>query len=132
VLRPTVVLQCGGGGAEQLREGGQQVDGKDEEFSQRADRAMAAGACETARGVRIASHWDFATHTQQDRKSAQRVFWCRSRPGVFEAGDERPFPHIPTQYTCVRSMAAAGHGSYCHVADDKTAGCMRRAAWTRL
>jgi hypothetical protein len=38
VLLPTVVVQCGGGGAEELREGGQQVDGKDEEFSHRADR----------------------------------------------------------------------------------------------
>jgi hypothetical protein len=38
------------------------VDGKDDDFSHRANRTTAAGARKTARGVRVASHYQFATH----------------------------------------------------------------------
>jgi hypothetical protein len=50
-------------GAKELREGDQQVDGKDEDFSHRANRTITAGTCKTARRVRVASHCEFATHT---------------------------------------------------------------------
>jgi hypothetical protein len=50
-------------GAEELREGDQQVDGKDENFSHRANRTITAGARKTARRVRVASHCEFATDT---------------------------------------------------------------------
>jgi len=49
-------------GAEELRNGDQQVDGKDEDFSHRVERTITANACKTARGVRIASHCEFAIH----------------------------------------------------------------------
>ncbi len=49
-------------GAKEPREGNQQVDGKDEDFSHRANRTTTAGTCKTARGVRVASHCEFATH----------------------------------------------------------------------
>jgi hypothetical protein len=49
-------------GAEELREGDQQVDGKDEDVSHRANRTMTAGARKTARRMRIASLYKFATH----------------------------------------------------------------------
>jgi hypothetical protein len=52
-------------GTKELREGDQQVDGKDEDFSHPANRTITAGPCKTARRVRIASHWKFATHTLQ-------------------------------------------------------------------
>ena len=52
-------------GAKELREGDQQVDGKDEDLSHRAKRTMTASACKTARRVRIASHCEFATHRRQ-------------------------------------------------------------------
>jgi hypothetical protein len=39
------------------------VDGKDEDFTHRADRTITAGTRKTARRVRIASHYEFATHT---------------------------------------------------------------------
>ena len=51
-------------GAEELREGDQQVDGKDEDLSHRANRTMTASACKTARGVWISSDYEFATHRQ--------------------------------------------------------------------
>ncbi len=50
-------------GAKELREGDQQVDGKDQDVTHRANRTITAGTCKTARRVRIASHWKFATHT---------------------------------------------------------------------
>jgi hypothetical protein len=50
-------------GAKELRKGDQQVDGKDEDLSHRANRTMTAGTCQSARRVRIASHYEFATHT---------------------------------------------------------------------
>ena len=53
-------------GAKELREGHQQVDGKEEDFSRRAIRIMTARACEAARCVRLASHREFATHTLAD------------------------------------------------------------------
>jgi len=43
-------------GTEQLGEGDQQADGKDEDFSHRANRTITAGTRKTARRVRIASH----------------------------------------------------------------------------
>ena len=49
-------------GAKELREGDQQVDGKDEDFTHRANRTTTASACKAARRVRIASHCEFATH----------------------------------------------------------------------
>ena len=49
-------------GAEQLCEGDQQVDDKDEDFSHRANRTTAAGARKTARSVWISSDYEFATH----------------------------------------------------------------------
>jgi len=49
-------------GAKELRKGDQQVDGKDDDFSHRANRTTAAGARKTARGVRVASHCEFATY----------------------------------------------------------------------
>jgi len=49
-------------GAKELREGDQQVNGKDEDLSHRANRTTTAGTCKTARRVRITSHWEFATH----------------------------------------------------------------------
>ena len=52
-------------GAKELRKGDQQVDGKDEDLSHRANRTTTAGTCKTARRVRIASHWEFATHRRQ-------------------------------------------------------------------
>jgi hypothetical protein len=42
-------------GAQEPREGDQQVDGKDEDFSHRANRTITAGTRKTARRVRIAS-----------------------------------------------------------------------------
>jgi len=57
-------------GAQELREGDQQVDGKDEHFSHRASRTMTASACKAARHVRIASHREFATH-----RSARLTCW---------------------------------------------------------
>ena len=50
-------------GAKELRQCDQQLVGKDEDLSHRANRTTAAGARKTARGVRIASHYEFATHT---------------------------------------------------------------------
>jgi hypothetical protein len=50
-------------GAKELCKGDQQVDGKDEDFTHRANRTITAGACKTARRVRIASNYEFATHT---------------------------------------------------------------------
>jgi hypothetical protein len=50
-------------GAKEPRDGDQQVDGKDEDFSNRANRTITAGTCKTARRVRVASHCEFATHT---------------------------------------------------------------------
>jgi hypothetical protein len=41
------------------------VDGKDEDFSHRVNRTITSGTCKTARRVRIASHWEFATHRRQ-------------------------------------------------------------------
>jgi hypothetical protein len=38
------------------------VDGKDEDVAHRANRTITAGTCKTARRVRIASHYEFATH----------------------------------------------------------------------
>jgi hypothetical protein len=49
-------------GAEEFRNGDQQVDGKDEDFSYRANPTITAGTCMTARRVRVASHCEFATH----------------------------------------------------------------------
>ena len=54
-------------GAKELREGDQQVDGKDEDFSHLPNRTTAAGTRKTARGVRIASHCEFATHRGHSR-----------------------------------------------------------------
>jgi hypothetical protein len=48
--------------AKELREGDQQVDGKDEDITHRANRTITAGTCKTARRARIASHCEFATH----------------------------------------------------------------------
>jgi hypothetical protein len=48
--------------AKEPREGDQQVNGKDEDFSLRANRTITAGTCKTARRVRIASDYEFATH----------------------------------------------------------------------
>jgi hypothetical protein len=48
-------------GAEERREGDQQVDGKDDDFSLRSNRISTAGARKTARRVRVASHYQFAT-----------------------------------------------------------------------
>jgi len=56
-------------GAKELRKGDQQVDGKDEDFTHRANRTIAAGTCKTARRVRIPSHCEFATHTIDTRLS---------------------------------------------------------------
>lgn len=52
-------------GAKELRKGDQQVDGKDEDFTHRANRTITAGTRKTARRVRIASHYEFATHTSK-------------------------------------------------------------------
>jgi hypothetical protein len=52
--------------AKELREGGQQADGKDEDFTHRANRTITAGTCKTALRVRIASNYEFATHTGVD------------------------------------------------------------------
>ena len=49
-------------GAKELRKGDQQVDGKDEDFSHRANRTITARACKAARRAPIASHYEFATH----------------------------------------------------------------------
>jgi hypothetical protein len=38
------------------------VDGKDDDFSHRANRTITAGARKTARGVRISSDYEFAIH----------------------------------------------------------------------
>jgi hypothetical protein len=43
-------------GAKELRKGDQQVDGKDEDCSRRANRTITASACKAARRARIASH----------------------------------------------------------------------------
>jgi hypothetical protein len=52
-------------GAEELRQCDQQVDGKDDDLTHRANRTITAGTCKTARGVRIASDCEFATHRPQ-------------------------------------------------------------------
>jgi hypothetical protein len=49
-------------GAEELGKGDQQVDGKDDDFSHRADRIMTSGTCRTARSAPVPSHCEFATH----------------------------------------------------------------------
>jgi hypothetical protein len=49
-------------GAEELGKGDQQVDGKDDDFSHRADRIMTSGTCKTARSAPVPSHCEFATH----------------------------------------------------------------------
>jgi hypothetical protein len=69
---PTVAIQRGGSWteragadaarAEELGKGDQQVDGKDDDFSHRADRIMTSGTCKTARSARVPSHCEFATH----------------------------------------------------------------------
>jgi hypothetical protein len=41
------------------------VDGKDEDFSHRANRTTAACARKTARSVRVASHCQFAIHRRR-------------------------------------------------------------------
>jgi hypothetical protein len=53
-------------GAKELRKSDQQVDGKDDDFSHRANRTPAAGARKAARRVRVAFHWEFATHTYSE------------------------------------------------------------------
>ena len=76
-------------GAEELRNGDQQVDGKDEDFSHRANRTTAAGARKTARGVRVASHYQFATH-RRFRADHRTVVGNRaggSIPGGARGGD---------------------------------------------
>jgi len=69
-------------GAKELRKGDQQVDGKDEDLSHRANRTITASACKAARRVRIASHCEFATHS--------RRLWLGKRPrhacAAFDAG----------------------------------------------
>jgi len=60
-------------GAKELRKGDQQVDGKDEDLSHRANRTTTAGTCKTARRVRIASHYEFATH----RRQIAEITWFR-------------------------------------------------------
>jgi hypothetical protein len=50
-------------GAQEPREGDQQVDGKDEDLSHRSNRITTADARKTARSVRVASHCEFATHS---------------------------------------------------------------------
>jgi hypothetical protein len=45
-------------GAKELRDGDQPVDGKDEDFTHRANRTMTASACKTVRRARIASHYE--------------------------------------------------------------------------
>jgi hypothetical protein len=52
-------------GAKELRKGDQQVDGKDQDVTHRANRTTTARACKTARRVRIASDCEFATHRRQ-------------------------------------------------------------------
>jgi len=59
-------------GAEELRNGDQQVDGKEEDFSHRANRTITAGTCKTARRLRIASHYEFATHSVKMRIAGVR------------------------------------------------------------
>ena len=49
-------------GTKELRKGDQQVDGKDQDVTHRANRTISAGTCKTARRAPIASHWEFATH----------------------------------------------------------------------
>jgi hypothetical protein len=41
------------------------VDGKVEDFTHWADRTITAGTRKTARRVRIASNYEFATHTRR-------------------------------------------------------------------
>ena len=57
---------CGDGadatGAKELRDGDQQVDGEDQDFTHGVNATMVASACKTAPRGRIASHYDFATH----------------------------------------------------------------------
>jgi len=60
-------------GAKELREGDQQVDGKDEDLSHRANRTMTASACKAARRVRIASHCEFATHRPSWRNAGPKA-----------------------------------------------------------
>lgn len=59
--------------AEQLREGDQQVDGEDEEFAHGANGTITVSACKTARRVRIASHYEFATHRTHAKLDAGRL-----------------------------------------------------------
>jgi hypothetical protein len=47
---------------EQLRDGDQQVHGKDEEFAHGANGTITTSTCKTARRRRIASHYEFASH----------------------------------------------------------------------
>jgi hypothetical protein len=42
------------------------MNGEDEEFAHGANASSPARACKTARCGRIASHYEFATHTVQD------------------------------------------------------------------
>jgi hypothetical protein len=50
-------------GAEELGKGDQQVGGKDNDFSHRADRIMTSGTCKTALSAPVPSHCEFATHS---------------------------------------------------------------------
>jgi len=60
-------------GAKELREGDQQVDGKDDDITHRANRIITAGTCKTARRARIASHCEFATHNRRLLESIGHV-----------------------------------------------------------
>jgi hypothetical protein len=72
------------------------VDGKDEDLSHRANRTITAGTCKTARRVRIASHWEFATNRQKrqaaDKQPATHAFpFHRGRASVMAR------LHLPTR-----------------------------------
>jgi len=57
-------------GAEELRNGDQQVDGKNEDVAHRVERTITAGTRKTARRVWISSDYEFATHRPASRISA--------------------------------------------------------------
>jgi hypothetical protein len=71
---------------EQLREGDQQVDGEDEEFTHGANATMIASTRKTAQHRRIPSYYEFATHRASSRRR-KRFSASIDRRGLSESAN---------------------------------------------
>src|SRR5438034_11819911 len=71
---------CGDGAdatrAEEFGESDQQVDGEDDEFAHGAHRTMTTSVHKTAPHSRIASYYEFATHSAADSATRTTVIDC--------------------------------------------------------